>query len=505
MATALISLILGAIIVLYLYLTKNLKYWQKRGVPCLNGALPGIGNMWDFLSMKETYPEWCRKIYCDNKSHSMVGFYKLTKPTLMIREAELVKTILQTNFTNFHINGLTVYPELDPLLSNNPFFSYGDKWMTTRKRLTYAFSGMRLKIILESVKQVCEEFENYLDKKLNKVEKMEIELKDLFAKYTAQVVANAGFGVNGLCFEDEEHEESFDAIGKSFLDPSLLNNVIFNLVFLIPWLGKVLRMRTLPKKVDRFFRTLIKDIMEQRRTSETRRNDFLQLMVELEHMENDKVDEKKLEILASHAVSFFVDGYETSSTNLSFIGFHLAAYPEVQKKLREEIRTVLSKHKGILTFEALKEMTYMDQVISESQRVVPTLTYFTRICTNAIDLKGSDGVVCSVEPGTDIVISVHGLQNDSRYWENPDVFDPERFSPDKKHNIEKFAFLPFGEGPRMCVGMRMALLQMKACLAVILRKYSLELSPKMQLPLKLRAASFLNAAEGGVWAFIQPI
>ncbi|XP_032676676.1 probable cytochrome P450 6a13 isoform X2 [Odontomachus brunneus] len=502
MAIALVSLILGAIIILYLYLTKNLKYWQKRGVPCLNGALPGIGNMWNFISMRETFSEWCRITYNNNKDYSMVGFYNLMKPTLLICEPELVKTILQTNFTNFHINGLTVHPELDPLLSNNPFFTYGDKWMLGRKRLTYAFSGMRLKIIFKSVKQVCEELDNYLDKKLSKVEKVEIELKDLFAKYTAQVVANAGFGVNGLCFDDKKQKDSFDAIGKSFFEPSLMNNIISNIVFLIPWLGKVLRLRFLPKKVDHFFRTMIKDIMEQRRTSETRRNDFLQLMVELEHMENDKFD---IEVLASHAVSFFFDGYETSSLTLSFIGFHLAAYPEVQKKLREEIITVLSKHNGTLTYEALKEMIYMDQVINESQRVLPALAYLTKICTNAIDLKGSDGVVCSVEPGTNIVISVHGLQSDSRYWENPDVFDPERFSPEKKHAIEKFAFLPFGEGPRMCVGMRMAILQIKACLAIFLRKYSLELSPKMQLPLKLGAASFMNTIEGGVWAFIRPI
>ncbi|XP_032676678.1 cytochrome P450 9e2-like [Odontomachus brunneus] len=502
MATALVSLILGAIIILYLYLTRNLKYWQKRGVPCANGALPGIGHMWDFVSMKETFSEWCRKIYCDNKGHSMVGFYNFMKPTLLIREPELVKTVLQTNFTNFHDNGLKVDPELDPLLANNPFFVYGDKWVIGRKRLTHAFSGMRLKILLESVKQVCEELENFVDKKLSKVEKVEIELKDLFAKYTSQVVANAGFGVNGLCFDDEKQKESFYALGKSFLEPSFINNLIFNIVFLMPRLANVLKIRFLPKNVDHFFRTLVKDIIEQRRTSETRRNDFLQLMVELERMENDKFD---VEVLASHAVSFFLDGYETSSTTLCFVGFHLAAYPEVQKKLREEIITVLSKHNGTLTYDALKEMTYMDQVISESQRAIPTLGFMTRLCTDTIDLKGSDGLVCSVEPGTNIVISVHGLQKDSSYWENPDLFDPERFSPDKKHNIEKFAFLPFGEGPRMCVGMRMAILQMKACLAMFLKKYSLELSPKTQLPLKLKAASFLNAAEGGAWAFIRPI
>ncbi|EFN80195.1 Probable cytochrome P450 308a1, partial [Harpegnathos saltator] len=94
----------------------------------------------------------------------------------------------------------TVNPELDPLLANNPFFTYGEKWVIGRKRLTYAFSSMRLKILLENVKQVCQQFEDFIDRRLNKTEQVEMELKDLFARYTTQVVASAGFGVNGFCF-----------------------------------------------------------------------------------------------------------------------------------------------------------------------------------------------------------------------------------------------------------------------------------------------------------------
>ncbi|XP_014487195.1 PREDICTED: cytochrome P450 9e2-like [Dinoponera quadriceps] len=502
MFTTFVSLILGTVIILYLYLKKNAKYWQKRGIPCANGALLGIGHMWELLIGKISFSDICRKIYHDNKDCSMVGFYNFMTPTLMIREPELVKTVLQTSFTNFHENGVKIDPDLDPLLANNPFFTYGEKWVTGRKRLTYAFSSMRLKILLESVKQVCGEFENFLDKKLEKTGEVEMELKELFAKYTAQVVANAGFGVNGFCFDDKKQQESFYEMGKSFLDLSIVNNIILTIAFLIPGFGKVFRVRFLPKKIDRFFRTLVTDIMEQRRTSGTQRNDFLQLMVELDRAEGNKLD---LEVLVSHTMSFFLDGYETSSITLSFVGFQLALNPEVQKKLRKEVMTVLTKHNGILTYEALREMTYMDQVISESQRIIPAIGFMSRICTDEIELKGSDGVVCSVESGTSILIPVHGLQEDPCYWENPLVFDPERFNLDKKHSIERFAFLPFGEGPRMCVGMRMALLQIKACLAVLLRKYSLELSPKMQMPLKLRCTPFLNAPVGGAWALIRPI
>ncbi|XP_024871382.1 cytochrome P450 3A19-like, partial [Temnothorax curvispinosus] len=280
------------------------------------------------------------------------------------------------------------------------------------------------------------------------------------------------------------------------------NNIIFTLVFFMPLLGKIFHVRFLPKKADNFFRTIIADIMEQRRREETRRNDFLQLMADLERTEGDKFD---LEMITSHALSFFIDGYETSSTVLSFIGFNLATHPEVQEKLRDEVVSVLNKYDGVITYDALKDMTYMDQVLSESQRLLPALGFLDKVCTQDTDLRGSDGLVCHVPRGMHIMISVNGLQEDSRYWENPTVFDPDRFGPEKKHSIERFAYLPFGEGPRMCVGMRMAQLQMKACLATLLRKYRLELSPKTQVPLKMTASTFLSAPEGGLWAIIRPI
>ncbi|KYM95130.1 PREDICTED: cytochrome P450 9e2-like [Cyphomyrmex costatus] len=502
MTVTLLLSILVVLVILYLYLTRNYKYWQKRGIPCPDGALPGVGHLWEVATQKVIMAEYCSKIYHAYRDRSMVGIYSFMTPALMVRDPELVKTVLQTSFTNFHENGLKIDPKLDPLLANNPFFSYGEKWMTGRKRLTYAFSSMRLKLLLETVKQVCKTFEGYLDKKIDKARKVELELKDLFARFTSQVVSSAGFGVDGLSFDEEKEKESFYAMGKSFLDAGVLNNIIFTITFFIPVLGKIFKTRFLPKKADHFFRAIIANVIEQRRKETTPRNDFLQLMVDLERTEGDKFD---LEVLTSHAVSFFIDGYETSSSALSFIGFNLASYPKVQEKLRKEVISVLNKYDGVITYEALKDMTYMDQVINESMRVIPTLGFLNKVCTEETDLKGFDGLVCHVERGTHILIPISGLQEDPQYWEDPKKFDPDRFGPDRKHSIEKFTFLPFGEGPRICVGMRMAQLQIKACLATFLTKYSIELSPKTQLPLKFVASTFLALAEGGLWTIIRPI
>ncbi|KYM95132.1 PREDICTED: cytochrome P450 6j1-like [Cyphomyrmex costatus] len=500
MTVVLATMILGALIALYFYLTRTYKYWQKRGVPCVDGVLPGFGNMLSVISMKTHIADFCSKIYKDNKGRSMVGIYDFTSPALIIIEPTLVKVVLQTNFSSFAENAVHIDAETDHLLSYNPFCLSGEKWLNSRKRLTYAFSSMRLKILLESVKKVCATMENYMDRQLSNNEK-EFELKALFSRYSAQVVAGAGFGVDGYCFDDEKKDISFRKILQAIFKPSTRRTIMYALTFLIPSLNKILKLSIVPKHVDNFFRTLVAEHMKQRRKDGIPRNDFLHLMAELERAEGDKFDDL---MLTSQAMSFVFDGYETSSTVMSFIGFDLARHPEIQEKLRKEVLSVLNKNNGEITYEGLKEMTYMDQVFNETLRLLPGGFVMKKRCTEEFELKGSDGVACRVSHGMEILIPVPAFHKDPQYWENPEKYDPERFNSEKKHSIDRFTFLPFGEGPRICVGMRMARLQMKAGLAMILRKYKLELSLKTRIPLKM-ISNTVPVPKGGLWAYFRQL
>ncbi|XP_043598294.1 cytochrome P450 9e2-like [Bombus pyrosoma] len=496
MASAFFTLLTGLLILLCLYLYLRYSHWKRNGIPTAKGYVPILGHLLPVMMKRMHFAEFIRKVYEEHQDYSMVGIYNGTIPSLILREPNLVKTVLQSNFSSFHENTIKINPNVDPFLAKNPFFCTGDAWLNGRKRLTYAFSNARLKVLFAAVNGVCKKFENFLNKQLERKNKYEVELKPLFLRFTGEVVANAGLGIEGHCFEDETTPSAFDKLTGNMLTTSL-SNLIWRY---LPTIGYLLKIKVLPKRLDQFFRRVVAENLEIRRSEPIYRNDFLQLMIDMEKT-GEKVDE---DVIVAHALSFFLDGTETSSLTLNYIGYDLAVHPDVQEKLRNEVMSKIEKHGG-LTYEALKEMTYMNQVISESQRCHTVAGFMSKTCTEDFVLQGSDGLTYRAKPGVHIIIPAEGLQCDPKYWIDPEVFDPERFNEERKQTVEKMTFLPFGEGPRICVGMRMAMLQMKACLANLLRNYKLELSPRTQVPLKMSPSYLMLEVDGGIWVYISKL
>ncbi|XP_033222658.1 probable cytochrome P450 6a13 [Belonocnema kinseyi] len=488
------------LIFLFYYFSKNYNYWKIKGIPYIPGAVPGLGHVWPMIFLRENFPGMCKKLYKNAPGHSMVGFYHLVTPALLIRDPSLAKVILVNNFSSFHENQIQLDPHLDPLLSTHPFFNNGDAWKKSRVRVTNAFSTRKLKVLLNSINGVCLKMSDYLSEKVSVESFAELELKDLFSRYTAEVVANAIFGIEGHAFDDKPNPRSFSEIGKVVFESTVLNGITQNLVFFLPKLARICKVSLVPPGMDSFFRKTMKEVLESRKREDIVRNDFLQIMIDQEKVNHENIDES---VIVSHAASFFLDVYETSSISLSFLAFLIAHNPEIQEKSREEIKKVLCKFGGVVCYEALQEMTYMEQVLNESMRLYPAAGSLMKICTEEFQLTGSDGISCNVEPGTILVIPTEAYHVDPLYWPNPDKFDPDRFSEEQKRNRNKFSFLPFGEGPRICVGMRLAVMQVKAAMVTILEKYSLEVSSKTQLPLKRDSKTLMSIAEGGLWIYVK--
>lgn len=171
---------------------------------------------------------------------------------------------------------------------------------------------------------------------------------------------------------------------------------------------------------------------------------------------------------------FFFGGHDTSSSAVSFALFELAKNKVLQKKARDHVNEVLGKHKNQWTFECLQDMKYLDQVVDETLRMYPSNPFLMRNCMSDYKIPNSN---VTLEKGTLVAISLAGLHNDHDSFPTPTIFDPERFSPAMKASRKPFTYMPFGEGPRGCIALRLGHLQTKMGIAAVLSKYNLDLAP----------------------------
>eukprot|EP00073_Rattus_norvegicus_P039476 XP_008767251.1 PREDICTED: cytochrome P450 3A2-like isoform X4 [Rattus norvegicus] len=185
-----------------------------------------------------------------------------------------------------------------------------------------------------------------------------------------------------------------------------------------------------------------------------------------------------IEIVAQ-AIIFIFASYETTSSTLSFVLYSLATHPDSQKKLQEEIDRALP-NKAPPTYDTVMEMEYLDMVLNETPRLYPIGYRLERVCKKDIKL---DGVF--IPKGSVVMIPFYTLQHDPQHWPEPEEFLPERFSKENKGSIDPYVYLPFGNGPRNCIGMRFALMNMKLALTKVLQNFSFQLCEETQIPLKL--------------------
>lgn len=347
------------------------------------------------------------------------------------------------------------------------------------------------------ITKVSEKFNEYLKNKLkNKDNFMEFDLRKLFSMYTGEIVSTVGMGVEGNCFQ--ENSKTFGKIVSSIFENSaIMGGFAQILIFYLPNVAKFFKLGIVSKKMNYFILDSVREIIERTKNEDISRNDFLHII-----LENEK-DELNLNNLSSYMLSFILDAHETTNTTLNFLAFQLAMHRDVQEKVREEINSLSVKINDNWNYENLSELIYLEQTIFESMRLNSALGTLMKICTSKIKLEGFDGVNCQLEPGNIIILSIHGLHKDPSYWHEPEKFDPDRFSETNKKDRHKFVFLPFGEGPRMCLGRRLAMMSIKMGMIGVLKNFSLELSSKTRFPLKQDPTSFFTAVDSSLWVILR--
>lgn len=179
---------------------------------------------------------------------------------------------------------------------------------------------------------------------------------------------------------------------------------------------------------------------------------------------------------------------------------------QVQDKLRREIEDNCDKD-GKINFDTLNEMPYLDQVWHEALRMHPPATFFSRKCTEPIVLD-FEGQKAPIDLDMTVYIPMHQIHYDPDHYAEPEKFNPERFDPENgglKAFKDKGVYLSFGDGPRICLGMRFAHMQSKSAVAAILQNFEISVNGKTAKKLVIEPKEFMNIKVGGLWLDFKPI
>uniref|UniRef100_A0A8C6NQ92 unspecific monooxygenase n=1 Tax=Nothobranchius furzeri TaxID=105023 RepID=A0A8C6NQ92_NOTFU len=183
--------------------------------------------------------------------------------------------------------------------------------------------------------------------------------------------------------------------------------------------------------------------------------------------------------ILSQSMIFIFAGYETSSSSLTFLAHSLATNPEVMKKLQEEIDATFP-NKAPIEYQALMEMEYLDCVINESLRIYPIAPRLERVAKASVEING-----LLIPKDMVVLVPTWPIHRDPELWPEPEKFKPERFSKANKEKIDPYTYMPFGAGPRNCIGMRFALVMMKLAIVEILQRYSFSVCKETEIPIEM--------------------
>ncbi|XP_062558848.1 probable cytochrome P450 9f2 [Armigeres subalbatus] len=501
-----VGAILGAV---YYLITKNHGYFHEKPIPSMP-VKPVLGSIADLMLQRQSFYQFMKKTYDKYAGVKVFGMFDLMTPVYVIRDPEIIKQVAVKDFDHF-IDHLPVFGNSNydhpNLISGKSLFSLtGQRWKTMRATLSPAFTGSKMRYMFELIVECTQRAVKYYEEEAGKKGAHVYEMKDVFSRFANDVIATCAFGLQVESSRDRSNE--FFVNGKKMLDFSR-STVILRFIGhrVVPALMAYFGWDVIDEQQNTYFKKLILNAIKEREQRSIVRPDMINLMIQakkgtLKHQkENDQLTEGFATVQESEVVKstdttvmtdvemvaqcliFFLAGFDTVSTTLLYSAYELAMNQDIQKKLHAEIQETRSSLGGKpLTYDAMQKMKYMDMVISEVLRMWPPAPSVDRECTKDYVMDEGNGKKYTIEKGAALWFPIHGLHHDPEYFPKPDMFDPERFSDERKGSINAGAYIPFGIGPRNCIGSRFALAEVKTILYYMLGSFSFERCSKTEVP-----------------------
>ncbi|XP_070392138.1 cytochrome P450 3A2-like isoform X2 [Dermacentor albipictus] len=498
-AAALLVLSVCLATTLFIWRRNHFNYFKKLGIP---GPTPNWiwGNLLEYHSM-ESYKvvgKWIEEY------GNVFGFFNGDVPFVVLNDLDFIEYVYVRNFRNFVDRGnIMVTNEMHPVLGKSLLHAGGAEWKKLRSPVARSLSAAKLKLMVPQLEEDAELFTKSLEEYADT--DAEIHMLPKFEELAMDYTARGAFGI-------EEHFQGNPDHPLIELSRTVFVGLIKGPLHMIgqctttirEWMKPFYWFTTLVGEFT--FENLGKEIekvIEMRKKDPSlRKADILQNLIDAEGTDTldsnsnaSKSSDVSSSAVAGTATLVFIAGFESLATALSYVTFALAKYPDIQKRVREEVLEALSQT-GTLNYEiVMKKLKYLGYVVNETLRLYPPgLLFVTRKAKEDFEYKGM-----KYKAGTCFVVSTYHLHTNPQFWPNAEQFYPERFAPENEASLKKLAYAAFGIGPRNCVGVKLSLLIVKYTIANIVRNYHLELGDSQMGSMELTAHATVSVPGRGPW------
>lgn len=404
-----------------------------------------------------------------NNEYPYVVNWKLLHLNLVqLTDPKLIRAVLQTNQKQYVKN--SAYKQLKHLLGDGLVTSEGELWKKQRKLIQPSFHKKYINTLFDSMlactNEMIEEW------KQHEKTSGEIEFSKEMMQITLQIIGKTMLSAD----VKKDAKNVNDALGYLLKATDIRASKAVNTPLWVPTPKNITY-----KKERKILDDIIYGIINERKKSGPKNGDLLDLLMESRYEDTGEKMPNKL--LKDEVMTVFLAGHETTASALAWTFYLISQHPEVYKKLKEEVRSVVGKEE--LTFAHLQQLKYTKACLNEGMRIYPPVWVIGRRATE-------DNIVGDylIKKGTDILITTYLVHHDPKLWKDPEKFYPERWETKEVQEMDKFAYFPFAAGPRMCIGNNFALLEADIIITKIIQNFDFEYigdeAPKMDPSITLR-------------------
>lgn len=507
-----IFVFIALISALFCAIKHRLSFWAYHSAPAAK-PLFSVGDLGE-NGRKMHVCELTKRHYDEHKTRGpFCGSYIFLSPAAIITDLDLVDRVLYKDSNQFRDQGIFYHKQNDPLL----FLPSATAHEKCASLFHTTFADGNMEEMFNSLLDVADQLKCLLNHMIEAHE-CDVDVKNVFGQYAIDAISMSALGIE--CNVLHHEIQRFDKT-EHFEFRWTRATPIQSLIMRFRAITRMLGLKKLPLETMVFYENIIRTATKYRENSEALRKDYLKILLHFrKHTQKDDDDDVNAvshSELAAHVFLFYLAGIETSSTLQTYCTYELAKNQNIQERARLEIRNTLESYNGQLTYEALEKMEYVSQVLNgtyvkfvdclhniiiskpsytETLRKYPPIPILTRITDDDYHVPKTDLVI---PRKTTLIVPVYAIHRDANIYEEPDRFDPDRFSKEKRHLRHPMSFIPFGSGSQYCLGDQLGMMMSKLAIVTVLMNFKVSLNEEMSGSFHWMKKHTFLSNQGGVW------